>query len=274
MEQINQPIEIGKDFLKKMTFSINQLNEELQSFELENISLESLHTLQLDLFEFIQNYKTEYDSIYQIFSEDYKNNLKTQIMHGLSAELIKKVGTVLLYNKLLTNPGVNPQYIFEIPSVYWNTLQDTLWNANEFIPIFAKIKKHYLQKIDAKIQEEIKKIGFEIAPDIKENYKKTYLKTPMTFQAFIENYQQKPNKNQDVLVKETSTAQLRSQFEKELERKKMEELKSQQAQSFDNYDAYFNLDERELARLKRNPKDKRTISKISRRDKFSKSGGN
>ena len=104
----------------------------------------------------------------------------------------------------------------------------------------------------------------------KAEYRKSYYRSPISFDSFLESNAPKKaiTSNQPANV---NAREIREKYERAIEKKKLDTMKQSQEQSFDNYKIFFQMDDRELARAKRQgDMQKRVYSKKSRREKFTK----
>jgi len=142
--------------------------------------------------------------------------------------------------------------------------------SSKFNSAIEKLKKYHYENINDKIDEELKKIPIEIDPSVRDDYKKAYYSNPLTFSEYL-NIEQKKHKESQFSSEQSdslkSSEKLRKEFVLAVEKKKIDKKKEEQEKQFDNYNAYFNMDERELKRAKRDGKIRRKYTKKTRRRK-------
>ena len=216
------------------------------------------------LSEQISSNLSEMSSIFKkiqiSLTEDYQNELFSDIQNLSKQSIVKEIGINLLKNKILEKPIASENIVFALQKKYWDALLLRAIESSKFNSTIENLNKFHYRIINEKISEELKKIPIEIDPSVKEDFKKAYFRSPLTFSEYL-NIEQKKHKERQFSLDQPdsfdSSEKLRKEFVQAIEKKKMDKKKEDQKKSFDNYNAYFEMDDRELKRAKRNGKMKR-----------------
>jgi hypothetical protein len=204
-----------------------------------------------------------FKDIQTVFVGVYNKSISSMIQSVSNRIAIKKIGIKLLKNRIIEKPIKKIHHIPSISMKYWDRILINIKNTKSFHNTFQNLHHFYKNMLDKEIEERLKKIPIDIDKKIKEEYSRYYYATSNSFDQFLSNMDQKENNfGAEKQVDLTNSENIRSQYENALEKKKLDKKKEEQTQSFDNYEAYFQLNERELKRAKR-------IGKISKR-KYSK----
>lgn len=134
--------------------------------------------------------------------------------------------------------------------------------------VLLHMNTFYESRIEEKIEQELKKVPMEIDPKIRAKYKHAYLKNPLSFQEFLDLTPKKSQTSASIAASPENGDKFRKQYVQALEKKKIEEKKSEQLESFDDYEKYFSMTERELERAKRKGSMRRKYQKKTRRGKY------
>ena len=211
-----------------------------------------------------------FKKIQKSLTEDYQNELFSDIQYLSKQSIVKEIGINLLKNKILEKPIASENIVFALQKKYWDALLLRAIESSKFNSTIENLNKFHYRIINEKISEELKKIPIEIDPSVKEDFKKAYFRSPLTFSEYL-NIEQKKHKERQFSLDQPdsfdSSEKLRKEFVQAIEKKKMDKKKEDQKKSFDNYNAYFEMDDRELKRAKRNGKMKRKYTKKTRRNK-------
>ena len=226
------------------------------------------------LSEQISSNLSEMSSIFKkiqiSLTEDYQNELFSDIQNLSKQSIVKEIGINLLKNKILEKPIASENIVFALQKKYWDALLLRAIESSKFNSTIENLNKFHYRIINEKISEELKKIPIEIDPSVKEDFKKAYFRSPLTFSEYL-NIEQKKHKERQFSLDQPdsfdSSEKLRKEFVQAIEKKKLNKKKEDQKKSFDNYNAYFEMDDRELKRAKRNGKMKRKYTKKTRRNK-------
>jgi hypothetical protein len=209
-----------------------------------------------------------FKKIQKSLTEDYQNELFSDIQNLAKCSVVKEIGIRLLKNKILEKNIESENIVFALQKKYWDALLLRMIKSVKFNSTIEKLENFHYEIINEKINEELKNIPIEIDQSVREDYKKAYYRNPLTFSEYLNIEQEKHKERQFSLDQSdsfSSSEKLRKEFVLAIEKKKLDKKKEDQTKSFDNYDAYFKMDERELKRAKRNGKMRRKYSKKTRR---------
>jgi len=206
--------------------------------------------------------------IQKSLTEDYQNELFLDIQNLSKHSIVKDIGINLLKNKILEKPIESENIVFALQKQYWDALLLRAIKSSKFNSTIKNLNIFYHEIINEKINEELKKIPIEIDQSVKEDFKKAYFRSPLTFSEYL-NIEQKRHKDSQFTLDQPdsfdSSEKLRKEFVQAIEKKKLDKKKEDQTKSFDNYDTYFKMTDRELKRAKRNGKMRRKYTKKTRR---------
>lgn len=209
-----------------------------------------------------------FEKIQKSLTEDYQSELFLGIQNLSKHSIVKDIGINLLKNKILEKPIESENIIYAIQKKYWEALLLRMNKSIKFNSVIEKLSYFHNEIINEKINAELRNIPIDIDLSVKEEYKKAYYRNPLTFSEYLNIEQEKYNERQfssDQPDSFNSSEKLRKDFVRAIEKKKIEKKKEEQTKSFDNYIAYFEMDERELKRAKRNGKMRRKYTKKTRR---------
>ena len=185
---------------------------------------------------------------------------------------IHKIGISFLKSSDIFRPRMGKSIIPAIDYLYWSQVIPYVSNLEKFNQTITNLGIFFKDQQNDKIEQELNKVPIDIDDLIKDKYRMRYYETPISFKEFLEiEHNSKGDQFIETEIDEdgSQTAEnLRDQFEKALERKKNQELKQKQTQSFDEYKRYFKMSDRDLDRIKRKNENKRKYSKKSRRSKY------
>ncbi|MHA1561879.1 MAG: hypothetical protein ACTSPA_07095, partial [Promethearchaeota archaeon] len=211
-----------------------------------------------------------FKKIQKSLTEDYQSELFLDIKNLSKHSVVKEIGINLLKNKILEKPIESESIVFAIQKKYWDALLPRVIKSTKFNSALENLNIFHFEIINEKIMEELKNIPIEIDSSVREDYKKAYYRNPLTFSEYL-NIEQKKHKERQFSLDQPdsfdSSEKLRKEFVQAIEKKKLDKKKEDQKKSFDNYNAYFEMDDRELKRAKRNGKMKRKYTKKTRRNK-------
>ena len=268
-----ESISLSENTLKAISLVIDSIYDNLIELETnKSQSTSELTEIYESLTSYYKDYKENLEHIQTFLLDSHQKNLLNQIKPLCTQEFVKTMGLWLLKQKIIERPlrsiltiqAPNRQYLHEIlPLVY---------SSDKFNSVLQNVSDYYHRILDKEIDEEIKKVPIALTPEIIAEYRKAYYKEKRPFEDFIKESSTaqsgKFNRSSSV---EPSSANLRKEFENALEKKKFEEQKEKQKNQFDNYEKYFQMDERELDRAKRQgDQRRRTVTKQTRREKFKK----
>jgi hypothetical protein len=263
---------IDRDTIKQLMQFIENIQEDYDTLSIIQNENFELHPVNDDLKFLFDSYLSFWRTIHHLFRIDYKDSTFDFLKHNISAEMEKKIGVNLLKRNLSQKPIGSIKITKEISIDYWNQIINFIESQEKFKIVIERLKGIYKKKIEQQIIAELKTVTIPLEEQIKKEYYKAYFKNPISFEEFINLTANKlPSKNQTTsnATLTYETQKVRQEFENALEQKKLEVMKKEQIKSFDNYERYFSLDERELARAKREGSlEKRIFQKKSRREKF------
>ena len=222
----------------------------------------------------IQNLFTQVLGFYQESQIIFKDTYKTQVFQSLSQVLnpgnMKSLGLGLLKGLQVEKPVNGIEIISAVSQQYYEKISPIIYQSSQFQPVFSKLAKFYSKILDQRIEKELQGVPIDLDKSIIEEYRTSYLDEPLSFQEFL-NLQQSHDSPLSFDENETESGEdLRVQFNNAVEKKKNDQKKQKQMESFDNYKNYFGMDERALKKAKRRSQGGRKRSKKTRRGKFQK----
>ncbi len=253
-------LDLKKDYLD------TRKSSEMRNKDLED-SIDSISSHFFFQFDTLQKYLQNY----------VHDEIITLSQQMVSPQKLTKIGADFLKLNKIFKPQSSINVIPSIAVEYWATILNYLKNQEQFNHTFSKIKGMYLQHLDRLIEVELKSVPIEIDEEIKSQFRKRFYASPLSFQTYLELEEKKSisieNQNvfnfEDTDQKELEASQdLRKKFEEAIEKKKNVQMKEKQDKTYDNYESYFEMSERELERVKRQNTKRRKYSKKSRRRKF------
>jgi hypothetical protein len=272
-QQAEGKFSIDRTFLQYFSKELAQIREQREKIAQMEQAKDEIGMLQTELLSEVQNYETLFSNIYQLLAIDYRDATIAQIKEYINAEFTKALGVFLIQQRTTEKPLNRGSIVQTLDTQYWALIQTNLKENSGFSSVISKITSYYQNHLEKLIQSELNKVTFDIDPQMIEAFRAAYLNQPISFEDFLIQSSSRRSTSYLDPVDQSDAKKVREEYERELERKKLEEKKQKQEASFDHYKRYFNMDERELARIKRKGKDThRAVSKISRREKFSKGG--
>lgn len=262
---------VSKSSLKSINELIERLKIQCEEIETLQISETPLYSLQTSVTKTTRNYETVWQKIWNIFNQDVKNSTLALLKSKVSAFLIKKFGLNLLKKNVVERPWHGTEFTRSLSIEDWTQLKTSFSKDARFHPVFQKIKIQYENNINKKIEAELQQVTIPVDGKLKASYRTAYYQKPISFNEFLEQNQNTANSSisNNPKSSQTEAKQIRAKYEQALEQKKLETEKKEQEKKFDNYQSYFTMDERELARAKRQGDlQRRAVTKKSRRGKF------
>ncbi|WP_371806573.1 hypothetical protein [Candidatus Lokiarchaeum ossiferum] len=265
---------IDKASLQKILQISDQIRGNLSDLDLnmelyENLP-ESLKNVKTKLSTLFSRLDSIFSPIKNVIFEDYQSQIINDIQNQANPLQTQKIGLYFIGNQILEKSIGTAHLVSSISPDYWTKIKQILFTTDKFLPILSNLQNFYLQLLDTKIDLELSKVPMEIDDGVREEYRKIYYKQQISFADFLEL--NKPKKFDSSTQEESESSekseQLRQDFEKAIEHKKLEQKKAQQKKSFDNYQEYFKMSERDLERAKRKSTSKRKYTKKSRRGKY------
>ncbi len=248
-------------FIDKETIALFIQHHELTSETLERLVTQDVEdsiskSVAKDIILLMQSYEEEFTEIKHILTRDYQQKISVQVQSILETKKASILGAQLLNQRKMMVPIYNSTIINSLSLEYWEKIRENSLNLEKFIAIKNKLKKFYKNHLDTRIQEELRKVPIKIDESVKKEYRKQYYREQLTFQDFLDIKEKSKStttkkSGQNVTNAQASTDRLRKDFEAALEKKKIEHKKRKQMDSFDNYEKYFNMSERDLRRAKR-----------------------
>jgi hypothetical protein len=264
---------VDKSLLKRYFEKINGFFEEIQSLATQTIKSPALQKVRAELMLLMETYQKIDSNIYNTFAEDYKRTLFNELHRQLSNNLVNAVIGMLFDNKMTEKPISGISLVNALEEEYWHQITPSVFQIAPFPLVLDKLSLFYHKVIGQRIDRELQKVTIPLDKTVKEEYKIAYYNQVQTFEQFLQQYTTQSAKSNRSRISNQEAVKVRESYERDLEVKRIEQMKKQQDQTFDNYQTYFKMDERELARAKRVGKDsRRSVSKISRRDKYQKQG--
>ncbi len=271
----HQIIHINPDsiqVLSKMLSDVSNRYETLERRSEDHQILESEKSLKKDLKKVLDGYYNEFKLVKQVFSEDVEEKVIQGFSKIANKAECRKIGTSFLNQTFINTPIYSSSIIPSLTLDYWLGIRENSLKDEKIKPVLQNLQKYYRSKMDERIKRELEKVPINIDESIKNEYKKAYYNKRISFQEFLD-LSEKRKKKSKVSKKQgqkgrSDTEKIRKDFEKALEKKKITQKKRKQMDSFDNYEQYFNMNEREIRRAKRSGKiKKRKYKRNSRRRK-------
>lgn len=233
----------------------------------EKIRESSLQDERDKLLRYLQTFHDYFFNIQTIMNEEKKGRNISQLHLVAKKEFLLKLGLKFLSKREIHKPSMKINPIPSITEDYWLRFFSLISRSTKMKISLQKLKQFYNSIIESRIELIFENLPISVTPEIKERFRKEYYNKPITFEEFISKLDQQKESDQK---KETSekSEDYRKNFEKALEQKKIEEEKQKQLESFDNYQQYFSMSDRELKRAKRKGTMRRKYQKKSRRDKY------
>lgn len=254
---------ITKDLVSKMTKILDNLNLNISDIKEKIPQSEQLKVMQSDILATLGQYHGLWFGIHTILIEDYKKETILTLKSMISPTYVYQKGIDILKMNVVENPLNNVIPPRAISPEYWLSIKEMLLSTSKYENILKKLATQYRIFIDKQVDLELRKALVPISNDVKTQFRKAYYNAPLTFEQFLS--QANVNSN----IKESH--KLRKDFESAIQKKNLEIAQEKQQKSFDNYERYFSMDERELARAKRQGSlQKRVFSKKSRQGKDTK----
>ncbi|MHA1584950.1 MAG: hypothetical protein ACTSWL_06820 [Promethearchaeota archaeon] len=260
------------DFLK---FRAENQFEEVSSLKMESSAelSSSFSSIGNTLRGIWKSYFSQFESISSILKSGFQTQIINRSINLASPPNTLAIGVQVLNNRKIERKFISQNIIPAISNQYWKKIIQNIILSERYSSVIQKLKKKNIHHIDKLIDEEIRKVPMELDDSIKIEFRKQYSIKPLSFEQFLlikspKNYDNNielSSKNQ-----EEESNKLRHDFEQALEKKKLEQLKEKQLDTFDNYKEYFDMDQRELDRIRRRNISKRKVSKQTRRRKYSK----
>ena len=140
----------------------------------------------------------------------------------------------------------------------------------------SQVKKYYKKRLDTEIDAILGALPLKLDFRVQDEFRNQYYKQQLSFDEFLDltspsrtDLDEEDHYRSQIPSPMSQAEKLRENFEKALEKKQLEQEKKSQVESFDNYKEYFQMDERNLKRVKRDSK-KRKPTKKTRRGKYQK----
>lgn len=265
---------IDKNSLQKILHISDQIRGNLSDLDLnpdfnENLP-ESLENVRNNLSSLFSRLNSIFSPIKNVFFEDFQSQILKEIQFHANSSQTQKIGLNLIGNQVIEKQIGTAHLVSSISHDYWIKIKQILFKSDKFLPILSNLQNFYFKFLDTKVELELNKVPMEIDDGIREEYRKIYYQQQISFEEFLELNNPKDFFSSTPEESESSdkSEKLRQDFEKAIEHKKLEQNKVQQQKSFDNYQEYFKMNDRDLERAKRRSSNKRKYSKKSRRGKY------
>jgi hypothetical protein len=235
------------------------------------------HQNTRDMFHLYEVYDELFYSLQEILTGDHKSQVFSQLKSKINSSMALQIGINILQSQTIEKPVLASNIIPSITPAYWETIFQIVYSTEQFRHLKLKVKKFYKNRLDTEIDAILGALPLKVDLHIQEEYRKQYYKHSLSFDDFLDLTipsrmklgEDDPFNSHQSTPPVSQAEQLRENFEKALEKKKLDQEKKSQAESFDNYKEYFQMDERDLKRIKRNSK-KRRPTKKTRRGKYQK----
>ncbi len=265
MNSIDSFVVSTRDSIKEVGQILDEIVEEQNL--LVKISAEPSLSSKDHFQKIISQIQTYYRNFQQALVLDFKDNVVNSVKSAFTKNNMQSVGLSFLNRKSFQKPVKQAAIIPSISQIYWQKIGPYIFQSTQMKSVFHRLGKYYDQEIEKKIEAELRKVPMQVDDGIRLKYKQVYLDQPLSFQEFLNlndsnSYDQSSSSNF-----ESNSDVLRQQFEQALEKKKLEEKKIEQLESFDDYDKYFSMSERELERAKRQGNRRHKYKKKTRRGK-------
>jgi hypothetical protein len=263
METLGDDDMITKDLISKMNAILDNLNLNFSDIKEKTPQSDPLKDIQDNLLSIYSQYRGLWSEIHNVLTDDFKKETVITLKSVISADFIKLKGIAILKKNVIELPLHSVIPPRAINSDYWISVKEMLLSAPKYQNILKKLTAQYRIFIDQQVDQELHKVLVPIQNELKTQFRKAYYKSPLTFEEFLTQMNVNTNTHE--------THKLRRDFESAIQKKNMEIAQDKQQKSFDNYQRYFSMDERELARAKRQgTMQKRVFSKKSRQEKPNK----
>jgi hypothetical protein len=262
---------ISKSSLKNVNDLIEQLKSQREELEALSLGNSSLVPVQTSITTTTRIYETLWEKIWNIFNKDIKSSTFALLKTTISQYLLKQFGIQLLKKNVVERPWHGAKFTRALSSEEWSNYKESLKNDERYTLILQKLKIQYEKHLNQKIDKELQQVSVTVDENLRNAYKAAYFRTPISFNTFMEQNQNtiSSSTSSTIRTNQGEAKQIRAKYERALEQKKLESEKKEQENKFDNYQTYFTMDERELARAKRQGDlQRRAVAKKSRRDKW------
>jgi len=262
---------ISKSSLKNVNDLIEQLKSQREELEALSLGNSSLVPVQTSITTTTRIYETLWEKIWNIFNKDIKSSTFALLKTTISQYLLKQFGIQLLKKNVVERPWHGAKFTRALSSEEWSNYKESLKNDERYTLILQKLKIQYEKHLNQKIDKELQQVSVTVDENLRNAYKAAYFRTPISFNTFMEQNQNtiSSSTSSTIRTNQGEAKQIRAKYERALEQKKLESEKKEQENKFDNYHTYFTMDERELARAKRQGDlQRRAVAKKSRRDKW------
>jgi len=220
----------SKDFIN----NIQEINDKLEDVnkKILKITNENVNKFLVFQDELITNYK-----------ESFKKKLMRLRSKG---NFTKDYGLFLIENKKISRIIDHCAYVPAVNVELWLELLDSLKLNSIFLLTIKKIGKYYDSIINDWLNNELTKIAEDTNPLLINDYKRAFLKEPMTFSQY-------QNELESNLTQEELDTK-KDLIEKTKEKEKLIQLKKKQEEQQKSYDEYLKLSHKEFQRRRRKKK--------------------
>ncbi|WP_457558385.1 hypothetical protein [Candidatus Harpocratesius sp.] len=233
--------------------------------KLRSISSSKLQSDKNMLQKYLNSTGDFFQQIQDIINKEFKSHVFSRF-RILSKDEIQKLGLKFIKEKKIYKVKKEIFPIFTFPLKNWYLLKEPLFKSSKMQIVLNELFQFYDTSINQKINFILQNVPITVDPFLREKFKIAYKKHPLSFEEFMQTI-----RNSDLSSKQTGkmddSQELRKKYQKALERKEILEKKKEQLKSFDNYEQFFALSDRELKRAKRKGTMRRKYQKKTRRDK-------
>ena len=248
---------------------VSQILDEITEEQnlLAEISAEPLISTKDHFQKIISQIQRYYRDFHQALVLDFKDHLVHSVKSAFTPKNMQSIGLTLLNRKSFQKPVKQTAIIPSISQIYWQKIGPYIFQTPQMQSVLKNLARYFDQEIEKKIDAEMRQVPMQVDERIRSKYKQVYLTRPLSFQEFLNLDNSQPFDQSIHSNSDDNSDVLRRQFEQALDKKKLEEKKVEQLESFDDYDKYFSMDERELERAKRLGNRRNKYQKKSRRGK-------
>ena len=262
---------------RQLLKNFSQLHEETKnsihdlSVSLQDDSHENAH----DMLHLYKAYDELFYSLQDILTSDYKSQVFSQLKSIIHPLKSLQIGVHILKSRNVEKPVLASNIVPSITPTYWENIFQIIYSTEPFRHLKSQVKKYYKKRLDTEIDAIFENLPLKVDLRIQNEFRKRYYEESLSFDDFLDLTSPSrldlddvdPYRSHQPPSPMTQAEKLRENFEKALEKKQLEQEKKTQVESFDNYKEYFQMDERNLKRVKRDSK-KRKPTKKTRRGKY------
>ena len=222
----------------------------------------------------LKSFFHDFQQLKGVLSQDYQKQVFLKIQDSIERGNARNIGISLLNSRSIESPIYHSKIVNHLTEEYWMQIQENAFSQDLFTDITSKLNTFYKKHMNQLIEKELEKVPIQIDESIEREFTKQFYKSRLSFQDFLDMTKEKEGKEKvkrksKAGKNETETDKLRKDFEAALKKKKLKQLKKKQIESFDNYEQYFDMNDREIRRAKRSGEiKKRKYGRNTRRKQY------